>query len=163
MALSEDFLRITKLQAEAFGGRLLSSYERGREIWQETVHSYAIWEGPTFEKPVRFVGYEANAAFNEFLLSVVPGYNMKLAKLHETPDPSTCIFDMRGFGNTVDGGTYTQRYFSLIHIADGKLKLMREFCNPFETYKAFGKQRWEDAIDEIAKLNIDLPAETAKS
>lgn len=163
MALSDDFIRITKLQSEAFGGRKLSSRERGREIWRDTVHPFAIWEGPTFEKPVRFVGYEANAAFNEFLLSVVPGYKMKLSCLHETQDPDTCIFDMNGFGHTADGGTYTQRYFSLLRIADGKLRLMREFCNPFETYRAFGKQRWEDAIDQIAKLNIDLPVAAAAS
>ena len=49
MALSEDFIRVLKLQGEAFGGRLLGSAERGREIWQESVHKNAIWEGPTFE------------------------------------------------------------------------------------------------------------------
>jgi ketosteroid isomerase-like protein len=157
MALHEDFKRVTRLQNEAFGGNGLASYERGREIWLATVHPHAVWEGPTFDKPVRFVGYEANVAFNEFLLSVVPKYHMRLERLHETTDPSTCIFELRGFGHTVDGGTYTQRYFSLIHVADGKLKLMREFCNPFETYKAFGKQRWEDAIERIARLNISLP------
>ncbi|MEH6759450.1 MAG: PhzA/PhzB family protein [Parasphingorhabdus sp.] len=149
------------INAEAFGGKKLPSYERGREIWKATVHPFAVWEGPTFEKPVRFVGYEANAAFNEFLLSVVPGYNMKATKVHLTPDPSSIIVEISGFGHTVDGGTYTQQYFSLLHLADGKFRLMREFCNPFETYKAFGKQRWEDAIDDIAKLNIELPEEAA--
>src|SRR5690606_34174299 len=126
MAISEDFKRIFKLNGEAFGGKRPPSYERGREIWQETVHPHAVWEGPTFEKPVCFIGYDANAAFNEFLLSVVPGYNMQATKAHFTPDPSTLIVEIRGFGHTVDGGTYTQQYFSLLHIIDGKLRLMRE-------------------------------------
>jgi len=157
MEISDEFLRIFKLNGEAFGGKKLPSYERGREIWEATIHRDAIWDGPTFEKPVYFVGYEANAAFNEFLLSVVPGYDMRATRVHKVANPSELILEITGFGHTVDGGTYEQQYFSLLRIEDGKIALAREFCNPFQTYKAFGKQRWEDAIDEISKLNIELP------
>ena len=35
---------------------------------------------------------------------------------------------------------------------------MREYCNPFQTYAAFGKERWERAVAEImAKHNKPWP------
>ena len=39
---------------------------------------------------------------------------------------------------------------------------MREYCNPFQTYKAFGKARWEAAVDEIMREhNRPWPASQA--
>ena len=36
---------------------------------------------------------------------------------------------------------------------------MREYCNPFQTYKAFGRERWDQRIDEImTKHNVAWPA-----
>jgi hypothetical protein len=59
----------------------------------------------------------------------------------------------------VFGGRYTQRYFSLVSTKDGKTFRMRENCNPFQTYSAFGRERWEQATDEImAKYNVAWPA-----
>ena len=40
---------------------------------------------------------------------------------------------------------------------------MREYCNPFQTYKAFGKEFWEKSIDEImTKYNKPWPASQPK-
>ena len=36
---------------------------------------------------------------------------------------------------------------------------MREYVNPFQTYKSFGKERWENVVAEIAaKHNRPWPA-----
>ena len=36
---------------------------------------------------------------------------------------------------------------------------MREYCNPFQTYRAFGKAHWEAATNEImARYNRPWPA-----
>ncbi|MFZ2061445.1 MAG: hypothetical protein WAU82_10580 [Candidatus Binatus sp.] len=64
-----------------------------------------------------------------------------------------------GGGDTVDGGRYTQRYFTLITIRNGQAFRMREYVNPFQTYKSFGKERWERVVAEIAaKHNRPWPA-----
>jgi hypothetical protein len=64
-----------------------------------------------------------------------------------------------GGGDTVDGGRYTQRYFTLITARNGQAFRMREYVNPFQTYKSFGKERWERVIGEIAaKQNRPWPA-----
>jgi hypothetical protein len=39
---------------------------------------------------------------------------------------------------------------------------MREYCNPFQTYKAYGKARWEAAVDAIMAENAPWPASQAK-
>ncbi len=142
----------------AFGGQLTTIDEQ-REIWLEALHEDAVWEGPMFERPVSFVGRAAVGAFMEFLLSVVPRFSTQLVAAYPTPDPDTLIIESTGGGDTVFGGIYVQRYFSLISMKDGKAFRMRESCNPFQTYSAFGKQRWEAHTDAImAECNVAWPA-----
>ncbi len=77
-----------------------------------------------------------------------------------TSEPDTFIIESHGGGPTADGRTtYTQRYFSLITNKDGLAFRMREYCNPFQTYKAFGKAHWETSTGEIMrKYNKPWPA-----
>lgn len=146
---------------DAFGGQL-TTLEEQRAIWPEAVHEDAIWEGPMFETPVVFIGREAVGRFFELLLSVVPRFSTSLAGAWPTEDPDTVIIESHGGGPTADGGAYTQRYFSQVTNRDGKAFRMREYCNPFQTYKAFGKDRWEAATGEImAKYNKPWPASQA--
>ena len=150
-----------KTIGDAFGGQL-TTLEAQRAIWADALHEDAIWEGPTFEKPVCVIGREATGKFMELLLSVVPRFSTKLVKAYPTDDPDTIIIESHGGGPTKDGGNYTQRYFSLITSKQGLAFRMREYCNPFQTYKAFGKQKWEAAIDEImTKYNKPWPASQA--
>ncbi|MGH9889042.1 MAG: nuclear transport factor 2 family protein [bacterium] len=143
---------------DAFGGQL-TTLEEQRQIWLDALHDDAIWEGPTFEQPICVIGREATGKFMELLLSVVPRFSTTLVAAYPTADPYTTIIESHGGGPTVDGGRYTQRYFSLITVRDGQAFRMREYCNPFQTYKAFGKERWELAIDEImAKYNKPWPS-----
>ena len=143
---------------DAFGGKV-TTVEEQRLIWPDALHEDAIWEGPMFEKPVSFVGRVAVGHFFEFLLSVVPRFSTQLHAAYPTPDPETVIIESTGGGDTVFGGRYTQRYFSLITTKDSKTFRMRENCNPFETYTAFGRERWEQATAEImAKYNVAWPA-----
>jgi ketosteroid isomerase-like protein len=86
------------------------------------------------------IGREATGRFMELLLSVVPRFSTTLVAAYPTADPQTIIIESHGGGPTVDGGHYTQRYFSLI--ARQPAFRMREYCNPFQTYEAFGKERW---------------------
>jgi len=146
---------------DAFGGQL-TTLEEQRRIWADALHEDAIWEGPMFERPIVVIGREATSRFFELLLSVVPRFSTALAGAYPTADPNTIIIESHGGGPTVDGGRYTQRYFSLVTTRDGQAFRMREYCNPFQTYKAFGKQRWERAVDEImAKYNKPWPASQA--
>jgi ketosteroid isomerase-like protein len=146
---------------DAFGGQL-TTLEEQRAIWAEALHEDAIWEGPTFEKPIQVIGREATGRFMELLLSVVPRFSTTLVGHYPTNDPNTFIIESHGGGPTKDGGRYTQRYFSLITMRDGQAFRMREYCNPFQTYKAFGKARWEAAVEEImAKHNRPWPASQA--
>jgi ketosteroid isomerase-like protein len=142
---------------DAFGGQV-TTLEEQRQIWLEALHEDAIWEGPTFEKPIVVIGREATGRFMELLLSVVPRFSTTLVAHYPTSDPDTFIIESHGGGPTVGGGRYTQRYFSLITQKNGQAFRMREYCNPFQTYKAFGKERWEAAIDEImARYNKPWP------
>jgi ketosteroid isomerase-like protein len=143
---------------DAFGGEL-TTLEQQREIWLEGVHGDAVWEGPMFERPVCVIGRDATSRFFELLLSVVPRFSVTVVGAYPTGDPDTVIIESHGGGPTVEGGRYTQRYFSLITTKDGQTFRMREYCNPFQTYKAFGKERWERAVDEImTRYNKPWPA-----
>ena len=150
-----------KTISDAFGGQL-TTLEEQRRIWADALHEDAIWEGPMFERPVVVIGREATSRFFELLLSVVPRFSTAVAGFYPTSDPSTIIVESHGGGPTVDGGRYTQRYFSLVTTRDGQAFRMREYCNPFQTYKAFGKEHWERAVDEImTKYNKPWPASQA--
>ena len=152
---------MAKTIGDAFGGKL-TTLEEQRAIWAEALHPDAIWEGPMFEKPVQFIGREATGRFFELLLSVVPKFSTKVVGHYPTSDANTMIIESHGGGPTKDGGEYTQRYFSLITTRDGLMFRMREYCNPFQTYKAFGKAKWEAATDEIMrKHNAPWPASQA--
>lgn len=142
---------------DAFGGRITTLAEQ-RAIWPDALHEDAAWEGPMFEIPVAFIGREAVGRFFEYLLSVVPTFSTTLVSAWPTADPEMVIIEAFGGGPTVDGGAYSQRYFSQITSRDGQALRMREFCNPFQTYKAFGKDRWEQATSEImARYNKPWP------
>jgi ketosteroid isomerase-like protein len=150
-----------KTIGDAFGGQQ-TTLEEQRAIWAEALHEDAIWEGPTFEKPIQVIGREATGKFMELLLSTVPRFSTTLVKAYPTSDPDTVIIESYGGGPTNRGGVYAQRYFSLITSKNGQAFRMREYCNPFQTYKAFGKARWEAAIDEIVtQYNAPWPASQA--
>jgi ketosteroid isomerase-like protein len=150
-----------KTIGDAFGGEL-TTLEEQRAIWKEALHEDAIWEGPMFETPVQFIGAEACGHFFELLLSVVPRFSTKLVGMYPTTDPDTFIIESHGGGPTKAGGVYTQRYFSLITNKNGLAFRMREYCNPFQTYKAFGKTHWEKSTNEImAKYNKPWPKSQA--
>lgn len=141
----------------AFGG-VVTTLEEQREIWVEALHPDVIWEGPTFEQPIQMVGREACGRFFELLLEVVPRFTTTLVGAYPTGDPDTIVIESVGGGDTVDGGRYEQRYFSLITNKDGQAFRMREYCNPFQTYRAFGKERWEERVAAImADSNIGWP------
>ena len=153
---------MAKTIGDAFGGQL-TTLEEQRTIWADALHPDAIWEGPMFEKPVQFIGHEATGRFFELLLSVVPKFSTKVVGYYPTSDPDTMIIESHGGGPTRDGGEYTQRYFSIVTSRAGRAFRMREYCNPFQTYKAFGKERWERATGEImAKYNKPWPATQPK-
>ncbi len=147
-----------KTIADAFGGRI-TTIEEQRAIWADALHEDAIWEGPTFETPVAFIGREATGRFMEFLLSVVPRFSTTLVQAIPTSDPDTIVIESHGGGPTKNGGVYTQRYFSLITTKNGQAFRMRDYCNPFQTYKAFGKSHWESSTNEImARFNRPWPS-----
>ncbi len=142
---------------DAFGGKA-TTLEEKRAIWAESVHPDAIWEGPMFEQPVSFVGFQATTRFFEFLLSTVEEFSVEAVGTYPTSDPDTVIVESHGGGPTVTGGRYTQRYFSIITVKDGKTFRMREYCNPFQTYQAFGRERWERETRAIMdQFNVPWP------
>jgi ketosteroid isomerase-like protein len=146
---------------DAFGGQL-TTLEEQRAIWVDALHEDAVWEGPMFEKPIQVIGREATSRFFELLLSVVPRFSTTVVGAYPTGDPDTVIIESFGGGPTRDGGRYTQRYFSLITSRDGQAFRMREYCNPFQTYQAFGKAKWEAAVDDIMRTyNRPWPASQA--
>lgn len=149
-----------KTISDAFGGQL-TTLEEQRAIWAEALHEDAIWEGPTFERPIQVIGREATGRFFELLLSVVPRFSTTLVGAYPTSDPDTVIIESHGGGPTRDGGAYTQRYFSMVTTRDGRAFRMREYCNPFQTYQAFGKAHWEASVDEIMRHNAPWPASQA--
>ena len=142
----------------AFGGEVTTLDEQ-REIWDEALHPDAIWEGPTFDPPIKMIGREAVGRFMELLLEVVPRFSTKVVGYFPTSDADTIIIESTGGGPTVDGSVYEQRYFSMITTKDGLAFRMREYCNPFQTYRAFGEERWKQRTSEImAKHNAAWPA-----
>jgi ketosteroid isomerase-like protein len=145
----------------AFGG-VRTTLEEQREIWLEALHEDAIWEGPTFETPIYMIGRLAVGRFMEFLLEGVPEFSTRLVAAYPTSEPETVIIESTGGGPCVFGDRYEQRYFSKITSRDGLAFRMREYCNPFQTYKAFGKERWETRIATIMReCNAPWPASQA--
>jgi len=145
----------------AFGGAPTTLDEQ-RGIWLEALHPDAIWEGPTFDPPIYMIGREACGYFMEYLLEVVPAFSTRVVQAFPTPDAETVIVESTGGGATVDGGIYAQRYFSQVTTRDGQAFRMREYCNPFQTYAAFGRERWIARIDEImSKHNVAWPESQA--
>jgi ketosteroid isomerase-like protein len=145
----------------AFGGVKTTLAEQ-REIWLEALDEDAIWEGPTFETPIYIVGRRACGFFMELLLEVVPKFSTQVIQVYPTSEPDTIIIESTGGGDTIFGGKYEQRYFSKITSKNGKAFRMREYCNPFQTYKAFGKERWDARIASIMKEhNAPWPASQA--
>jgi ketosteroid isomerase-like protein len=141
----------------AFGG-VRTTLEEQRAIWLEALHEDAIWEGPTFETPIYVIGRTAVGRFMETLLEIVPSFSTKLIAAYPTSEPDTVIIESTGGGDTIHGGKYEQRYFSKITTRDGLAFRMREYCNPFQTYKAFGKPFWDERIDAImAEHNVSWP------
>ena len=158
--MAQATLRNRGLNA-AFGGVKTSLAEQ-REIWLEALDEDAIWEGPTFETPIYMVGRAACGRFMEFLLEVVPRFSTQLIAAYPTAESDTVIIESTGGGATIFGGKYEQRYFSKITSKDGKAFRMREYCNPFQTYKAFGQERWDKRIGEIMKAhNVAWPKSQA--
>lgn len=146
----------------AFGGEVTTLGEQ-REIWLEALHPDAIWEGPTFDPPIQMIGREACSRFFELLLEVVPRFSTSVVAFFPTDDPETIIVESTGGGPTVDGGVYDQRYFSRITTRDGQAFRMREWCNPFRTYEAFGEERWKARVAEImATSNVAWPPSQAQ-
>ena len=146
-----------KTIGDAFGGQE-TTLEEQRAIWKDAIHPDAIWEGPMFETPVSFVGFEAVSRFFELLLSVVPRFSTTVVGAYPTSDPATVIIESFGGGPTRDGKVYQQRYFSLVTNKDGQAFRMREYCNPFATYAAFGREHWERETAAIMALNAPWPA-----
>jgi ketosteroid isomerase-like protein len=147
-----------KTIGDAFGGQLTTLAQQ-REIWPDALHEDAIWEGPMFETPVVFVGREAVGRFFELLLSVVPRFSTTVVGFYPTSDPDSIIIESHGGGPTVNGGVYTQRYFSQVTSKNGQAFRMREYCNPFQTYRAFGREHWERETAAImARHNKPWPA-----
>jgi ketosteroid isomerase-like protein len=145
----------------AFGGKP-TTLEEQRAIWLEALHEDAIWEGPTFETPIYMVGRAAVGRFMEYLLEVVPAFSTQLIAAYPTAEPDTVIIESTGGGPTIYDGRYEQRYFSKITTKDGRAFRMREYCNPFQTYKAFGKERWDERIGRIMREhNVTWPASQA--
>jgi ketosteroid isomerase-like protein len=145
----------------AFGG-VRTTLEEQRAIWLEALHEDAIWEGPTFETPIYMIGRDAVGRFMELLLEVVPEFSTRLVAAYPTEEPDTVIIESVGGGPTVHGGRYEQRYFSKITTCDGWAFRMREYCNPFQTYKAFGRELWDRRVAEImANCNAAWPASQA--
>ena len=109
------------------------------------------------------IGRRACGYFMELLLEVVPQVlDAARSRAYPTTEPDTVIIESTGGGATIYGGKYEQRYFSKITTKNGKAFRMREYCNPFQTYKAFGKERWESRIDAIMKEhNAPWPASQA--
>ena len=150
-----------KTISDAFGGQV-TTLEQQRAIWAEALHEDAVWEGPTFEQPIQVIWREAVGRFFELLLSVVPRFSTTLVGAYPTSDPQTVIIESHGGGPTRDGGAYTQRYFSMVTTRDGQAFRMREYCNPFQTYKAFGKAHWEASVAAIMRdHNRPWPASQA--
>ena len=83
---------------------------------------------------------------------------------YPTEEPDTVIIESIGGGESVVGPRYEQRYFSKITTRDGKAFRMREYCNPYQTWKSFGRQRWEDRTNAImAEFNVAWPESQAPS
>jgi len=136
----------------AFGGEA-TTLEQQRQIWLDALHEDAIWEGPTFETPIYMVGRDAVGRFMEYLLEVVPRFSTRLLAAYPTTEPDTVIIESTGGGPTIHGGVYEQRYFLQITPRDGRAFRMREYCNPFQTYKAFGRSAWDARIASIMKTH----------
>ncbi len=154
-----DTRKLERRGLEAAFGGVRTTLEEQRRIWQDALHEDAIWEGPTFERPIYMIGREAVGRFMELLLEIVPEFSTRLVAAYPTSEADTVIIESTGGGPTIHGGVYRQRYFSKITSRDRRAFRMREYCNPFQTYRAFGKEFWERRIDDIAaRHNVDWPA-----
>jgi hypothetical protein len=125
-----------KTMGDAFGG-VKTTLEEQRAIWPDAIHEDAIHEDAIWEGPM----FETPVVFIGFE-AVSRFFEFRLATLNE-------------FSTTPKGVYPTSK--------NGKAFRMREYRNPFQTYKAFGREHWEKGTAEImARYNKPWPASQAK-
>jgi len=73
------------------------------------------------------------------------------------------MVEQRGLGAAFGGEVTTLGEQRDITTRDGQAFRMREWCNPFRTYEAFGEERWKARVAEImATSNVAWPPSQAQ-
>jgi phenazine biosynthesis protein len=100
-----------------------------------------LWTNDTLE-PVATHGQDALKAHGEWALTCFPDWEWKNVEIYETQDPNRFWVECDGEGQILFPGYPPGRYVNhFIHsflFENGKIKLEREFMNPYQQMRALG-------------------------
>jgi ketosteroid isomerase-like protein len=103
--------------------------------------SGGLWTADT-EEPVVSVGREKLKAHGEWSLACFPDWEWENVEVYETQDPDRFWVECDGEGQILFPGYppdhYRNHFIHSFEFADGKIKLQREFMNPYQQMRALG-------------------------
>ncbi|WP_080410135.1 PhzA/PhzB family protein [Burkholderia ubonensis] len=103
--------------------------------------SAGLWTNDTLE-PVASHGHEGLKAHGEWSLKCFPDWEWTNVEIYETQDPNRFWVECDGEGQILFPGYPPGRYVNhFIHsflFENGKIKLEREFTNPYQQMRALG-------------------------
>lgn len=100
-----------------------------------------LWTNDTGE-PIISGGREKLKAHGEWSLQCFPDWVWTNVEIHETQDPNRFWVECDGEGKILfpgyAPGDYKNHFIHSFEFENGKIKLQREFMNPFEQLRALG-------------------------
>lgn len=103
--------------------------------------SAGLWTSDTGE-PIMSTGHDKLKAHGEWSLKMFPDWEWKNVVIHETQNPNQFWVECDGEGEIrypdYPPGTYRNHFIHSFLLEDGKIKLNREFMNPFQQLRALG-------------------------
>lgn len=100
-----------------------------------------LWTNDTGE-PIMSTGRETLKSHGEWSLQCFPDWEWKNVRIYETQDPDQFWVECDGEGQIVfpgyPPGHYRNHFIHTFLFENGKIKLQREFMNPYEQMRALG-------------------------
>ena len=155
---------------EQFWAALDDGPPRGAQLesWKDTFAEDGVWEMPFAADPLpRAVpGRHLIGHFVDWFFTAAPDLHIVSSVVHETTDPELFILELRGEANlSLNSNVYANNYCTHMRIRNGKVVLFREYFDPEEVLRAFGRDEIAKGIEQVmtaAGIQADGTQEVAR-
>lgn len=138
------------------------------ESWKDTFADDAVWEMPFASAPLpRSVpGRHLIGHFVDWFFTAAPDLRIVSSVVHETTDPELFILELHGEAHlSLNGNTYANNYCTHMRVRNGKIVLFREYFDPDEVVRAFGRDEIVKGMEQViaaAGIHADGTQEVAR-